>query len=227
MSAETDGCIITFAGMRGSGKTTKLRDLVAESRRLLVGDPEGKYDPGPHDELVIGAAQLRQVIAGRQLLNPYNGFRIVYRDHEAVMRHTCPGVAFALRDCTVLLEELACFCKPSYLPDELDNLIVHGRVRRVNVAGTTREPQEIHDRMFSQADLVYLFHFEPGNGLDRIRRRYKDVAEKLPQLGRFQYELRVQSMGLQEAAVLCKLSSEGHRNLDRKRPPRKAAPARS
>jgi len=224
MSAERDGAIITFAGMRGSGKTTKLTDLVAESRRLLVADPEGKYEPGPHDELVIGSAQLRRVIEERQLLDRHSEFRIVYRDLEPVIRLTAPGVAFALRHCTVVLEELACFCKPNLLPEPLDNLIVHGRVREVNVLGTTREPQEVHDRMFSQADLVYFFHFEPGNGLDRIRRRYKDLAEKLPQLGRFEFALRVQAMGLSEEVVLRKLSSEGHRNLDKRRPARQALP---
>lgn len=215
MSAETDGAIITVAGMRGSGKTTLVRRLVARSRRLLVGDPERKYDPQPGDLVAEGSAQLRQLIDQGQLLNPRAPFRIIYRDQEAVCKVTAPAVAMALRDCTVVLDELAKFCTPSQLPDQLAAVIIDGRVRRVNLIGTTREPQEIHDRCFSQADLVYFFHFEPGNGLDRIRRRYKDLADRLPQLGRLEHELRVQAMGLTEQVVLRKLSGEGTRKLDR------------
>jgi hypothetical protein len=210
-AAPKDGVIITVAGMRGSGKTTKVRQLVRRCRRLLVADPEGKWDPGDGEVLVTSSMELRALIMAGNLLDSDRAFRIVYRDHPNVVRLVAPGVAYALRRCTLVPDELSQFCTPNLLPDPLNNCLAFGREREINIVGTTREPQEIHDRFFSQADLVYFFHFEPGNGLERVLRRYGKLAAELPALGRFEYRVRVGAMGLTEEQVLARLGSEGRK----------------
>lgn len=106
-------------------------------------------------------------------------FRLVYRDDYAVMAEAAPAAAFGVCACTLVVDELAWLCSALRLPRWLGRVIQFGRERGINLLGTTREPQEIHDLIFSQADLVYFFRTDPGNGLDRIRRRYRSLADEL------------------------------------------------
>lgn len=204
-----DGAIITVAGMRGSGKTTLLRRLVERCRRLLVADSEGKWDPDDRSRVVTSPAELEAALADVNAADGVSPFRIVYRDRQEVLEVAGPGAAYALRRCTLVLDEEAHFSNPNGMCKYLDAIVGMGREREVNVLGTTREPQEVHDRLFSQADLVYFFHFEPGNGLDRIRRRFPKLADELPTLARFEYRLHVGAMGLSEQEVLARLGQEG------------------
>lgn len=204
-----DGAIITVAGMRGSGKTTLLRRLVEPCRRLLVADSEGKWDPDDRSRVVTSPAELHAALEDTNAMDGASPFRIVYRDRQEVLQVAGPGAAYVLRRCTLVLDEEAHFSNPNGMCKYLDAIVGMGREREVNVLGTTREPQEVHDRLFSQADLVYFFHFEPGNGLDRIRRRFPKLADELPTLARFESRLHVGAMGLSEKEVLARLGQEG------------------
>jgi len=57
-----------------------------------------------------------------------------------------------------------------------------GRIRRLNILFTTRDPQEIFNAFLSQANRLYFFRIEPGNGLTRVKRDWPQYVERLPQL---------------------------------------------
>ncbi len=180
-----EAAIVLAVGRRGCGKTTKIRELAAKARRALILDPEKKWEPDPGDELIEGGAALLARLAELDAGNPHHAFRIVYRDNEIdkVMSVAGLGAAWTYRNLTLVVDELALLCHANYLPDYMGKILAAGRERRINVLGTTRVPQEIHNRWFDSVDLVYWFHVEPGNGLDRIRRYYgKERASAIGQL---------------------------------------------
>lgn len=99
------------------------------------------------------------------------------------MALAAPGAAFCVRNVTLVFDELAWITPRAQAPAYLSQLVQFGRERRINVLATTREPQEIPDLLFSQVDLAYFFQVQPGNGLDRLRRRYgAELANALPSL---------------------------------------------
>ena len=173
---------VVLVGKAGSGKTTELKRHAAVCRRALIVDVEQEWQLQPGDELVEGHAALFARLRELGAVDPAVPFRLVYHDTVERMQHAAPAAAFATRNLTLIVDELAWLCTAHYLPEFFRRLIQMGRKRRINVLGTTREPQEIHDLFFSQATLKYFFRVEPGNGLDRIRKRYPQLAEALPTL---------------------------------------------
>jgi len=177
--------LIACVGKAGTGKSTKLRELAAPCRRLLVADPDGSWDSdGSAIELETAAALIAYVRA-QQLSDRRRPFRIIYRDKAARLSAAAGGVALALEHCTLLVDEIAWCCRPQYMPDELLQCIQFGRRRRINLLFTTREPQEVHNMLFTQCNLGYFFYMEPGLGLDRLRRWQPALAARLPTLREF------------------------------------------
>lgn len=188
--------IVTATGMKGSGKTTWIRAAVQRCRRAIFCDPEGKWIPQFGTDVVVNSgAELRQYIGDVGATDPRVTFRVVYRDDAdprkpSPMGINAPALAFAIRNCTLVIDEYAWLMTPNSMPPYLRRIIQFGRERRVNLAGTTREPQEVHDFVFSQADLLLIFHTEEGNGLDRLRRRYRTLADVAPGLKNHEYRAR-------------------------------------
>lgn len=184
-----EAAIVVNVGKRGSGKTTNLRELADRSRRLILIDPEKKWDPDPRDVVVEGAAALYGALRAADALDPAAAFRLVYRDRAELMDLAGCGAAFVTRNLTLAIDEIAWLCHAHYLPPQLKQLLQFGRERRVNLLLTTREPQEIHNLFFSQADLLQFFHMDPGNGLKRVQADYPQIAAELPGLAVGNYRI--------------------------------------
>lgn len=183
----SERALVVMVGKAGSGKTTLLRRYVAACRRALIADPEQDWTLGPGDELVDSHRALLDRVQTLNALDPRVPFRLVYRDDADHMAVAAPAVAFAIRNLTLVYDELVWLCHAHYLPEWFKRVLQVGRKRRINLIGTTREPQEIHDMVLSQANLVHFFRTDPGNGLDRIRRRYPELASELPTLPTHEY----------------------------------------
>lgn len=177
--------LIGALGKAGSGKSFKLRELGAPCRRLVVADADGGWELGRGDVLVEGAPALFREIRQRTARDALAPFRVVYRDEADRMAWAAPLAVFAARHCTLLVDELAWLCNPSYAPPPLKSCVQFGRGRRINILYTTREPQEIHNLFLSQANRLYFFRIEPGNGLTRVKRDWPQYVAQLPQLREF------------------------------------------
>lgn len=177
--------LIGALGKAGTGKSSKLRALARPCRRLLVADADGGWPLERGDVLVEGAPALFRAMRQATAANPSGPFRIVYRDEADRMAWAAPLAAFAARDATLLIDELAWLCTPSYAPPPLKQTVQFGRIRRINILYTTREPQEIHNIFLSQANRLYFFRIEPGNGLTRVKRDWPQYVARLPQLREF------------------------------------------
>lgn len=198
--------IIMLAGRRGAGKSTKLKALLEPCRRLLLADPERKWIPGDGELVVESAGALFTTLRDVDALDPRQGFRIIYRDKKDVMQTAAPAAALAVRNLTFAVDELAWLANARFVPAHLLEIVQFGRDRYINLLGTTREPQEVHDMFWSQADLRYFYHIDPGNGLLRIRQFYgKELAEAVAGLSFEGHESRTYG----EEGITAVLGREG------------------
>lgn len=176
----SDNAIVLAVGKKGSGKTYRLQQLAKRCRRAIIADPEGKWPTRRGDGVVTSGLDLVAWLRECGAADPRTKFRVIYRDTADRMALAAPGAAFAIRNLTLVFDELAWITPRAQAPEYLRWLVQFGRERRINLLATTREPQEIPDLIFSQVDLAYFFAMQPGNGLDRVRRRYgADFAESL------------------------------------------------
>lgn len=183
--------IVTLTGQQGSGKTTKMKTLVARCRRALFVDPEGKWDPQLAGDVVVrGKRQLIEHFAAIGATDPAIAFRVIYRGDDAkVMAAAAPALAFGIRNLALVCDEWAWLCRAQFISPYLERCIQFGRERRISMIGTTRDPQEIHNSLFSQANLVFVFRTRPGYGLDRLRRWYPAIASEAPNLNLHEYRV--------------------------------------
>jgi len=173
--------LIGALGKAGTGKSTKIRELAKPCRRLFVVDPEATWEE-PADAVVDGAPAMFAALRQLQAHDRRRPFKLVYRDSFERMRQAAGLAAFAIGHCTVLIDELVWVCSAQYAPPPLLRLVQEGRRKRINILYTTREPQEIHNMFLSQANRLYFYRIERGNGLTRVKRDWPDLAARLPTL---------------------------------------------
>jgi hypothetical protein len=173
--------LIGALGKAGTGKSTKIRELAAPCRRLFVADPEGTWEE-PADVVVDNANAMFAALRELQAYDPHRPFKLVYRDSFDRMRWATGLAVWAIGHCTLLIDELVWVCTAQYAPPPLLRLVQEGRKKRINILYTTREPQEIHNMFLSQANRLYFYRIERGNGLTRVKRDWPDLAAQLPTL---------------------------------------------
>lgn len=185
-----ENAIVGCIGMKGYGKSTLVKALVQPCRRAIFADPEGKWPMQPGDVEVRDGRALWALLGRINATDPAVAFRVVYRDYAPALAQHAPAAAFAMKNCTLVVDEVAWICKASSAPKYLLAIPQFGRERRVNLVWTSRRPQEIHNMLLDQADLIMFFHMEAGLGLDRVRKWNPEIAKDLPALGLHQYRAR-------------------------------------
>ena len=182
--------IVTLTGMQGSGKTTKIRALVAPCRRAIFVDPEGKWPLLPGDVAVRSGRQLTEYLGDVGATDPAVPFRVVYRGDDAKrMATVAPALAFAVRNLSLVVDEWAWLCSATDKPEYILKCIQFGRERYISMIGTTREPQEVPNMLFNQANVVFIFRTQPGYGLDRLRRWYGAAVSEASNLRLHEYRV--------------------------------------
>lgn len=198
-----ENAIVTCIGRKGSGKSTWLKHQAQRCRRAIFADPEGKWPLLPGDVEVRSGEALLGYLGQIGATDPAVPFRVVYRDDYKRMQSYAPGAAFALKNCTLVIDEVKWFCKRQWMPPFLERIPQFGRERRVNLLCTTRRIQEVHDMLIDQADLVVVFRTEPGKGLDMLGEYYPAIANEAPNLNLHEYRMHG------DPRILQLLGSEG------------------
>lgn len=180
--------IIGLVGLRGSGKSTALKEIVCCRDRLVVIDPLGEHRFGHVADLDEGLDVLG-LVADRECfaitIQPGRG------DLESavdVIFETC----FEIGDLWLAIEEVPHFATASWMPEGLDMLARMGRHRGVSVVYTAQRFAELPRRLTATTDVFVLFAQREPSDLQALAGRVgRDVAERverLPLHGRIVYD---------------------------------------
>lgn len=174
-------------GMRGSGKTVKVRNLIKPINRLLIIDTLCKdYSDGVifHD-----LAELRKF-----WLKVYSGdFRLIYRppgDDDVIIEDIAEICTLCLKckNLTLVVEELNIIFDKQRPPKEFNKMIFGGRDPGIELIGVAQRPVGFGRKITSQAKEFDVFsNLEPDD-----LRFFKDylgneAAQAIRSLEKYQY----------------------------------------
>lgn len=182
MSDEEVARIILLMGTTGSGKTYKMRELLAKEDRVFLFNTmsdEKFEDWGVTCDTIQDAITLAQKTEKFRI-------KLEFTDEQRFdflcrcMVKAPMGYA-VFRNCVLAVDELALFTKPQYMPEGLRLLVRLGRHTGARLIATTQRPPDINIFIRSQCKENYLFQMHEKVDLDTFRGRVPDV-DKLVKL---------------------------------------------
>jgi len=200
---EKEAIIKLVFGIRGSGKTVKVRNLIKDTRRLLVVDSKGNdyFDGVSFHSL----AELKSF-----WLKVYSGdFRLIYKppgdDAEVIedIAEMCT-LCEACQNMTLVIEELNIIFDKTRPPTEFNKMIFSGREPGIEFIGVAQRPFGFGRKFTSQAKEFYVFYNrEPGDVRFFKQNLGSEAALAICTLEQYQYVKWVYANGVQKYEV-CK-----------------------
>ena len=190
-------------GIRGCGKTVKVRNLIKDVRRLLVVDTKGYdyYDGVSFHSL----AELKKF-----WLTVYSGdFHLIYKppgDNAQRIEDIAEicTLCDACENMTLVIEELNIIFDDKRPPVEFNKMIFSGREPGIELIGVAQRPARIGVNITSQAKEFYVFYSrEPGDVRFFKQSLGTEAALAICTLEQYQYLKWIYADGVQKHEI-CK-----------------------
>lgn len=200
---DNEAVIKLVFGMRGCGKTVKVRNLIKNIRRLLVVDTLG------HD-YSDGVSFHSFVELKKFWLKVYSGdFRLIYKPpgDESEIREDIAEICTFCEACenmTLVVEELNIIFDENRPPTEFNRMIFSGRKPVVELIGVAQRPFGFGRKLTSQAKEFYVFYNREPSDV-RFFKEYlgSDAALAICTLEQYQYLKWIYADGAQKYEI-CK-----------------------
>lgn len=200
---EKEAIIKLVFGIRGSGKTVKVRNLIKDNRRLLVVDTLC-------NDYFDGVAFHSLTELKRFWLKVYSSdFRLIYKPpgDESEIREDIAEICKLCDACenlTLVVEEINIIFDEKRPPTEFNNMIFSGRKSGIELIGVAQRPFGFGRKLTSQAKEFYIFYNrEPGDVRFFKQSLGTDAALEICTLEQYQYLRWVYADGVQKYEI-CK-----------------------
>ncbi|OHB60898.1 MAG: hypothetical protein A2167_05515 [Planctomycetes bacterium RBG_13_46_10] len=170
-------------GKTGSGKTVKVRNLIADESRVLCFDTTGHdYDDG----VVFYDVKSLKTFWDKVYLKD---FRLIYRPlNEVTEFPLICGLVWKCQDLVFVAEEIDLFCKPNGTPDEVRTILKRGRHRDIRFIGVTQRPYGIDRSVTAMGTEFFIFKTDEPRDVDYLAERFgSQIREQLKVLEQYQY----------------------------------------
>jgi hypothetical protein len=167
-----------------------MAQMVRRARRVIVVDPMHNFNAGPVANRLPGFVIVRSIPELVALLRRVRGgnFRIICQlglnymeEFEAILK-----LALELRNCTLAVDEMWQFCKPTWMPGPLGFIARAWRHRGITLIYTVQRPQLVAADLRENTTQWRLFQLQGQLALDALRGRVADGAiRELPQLPKY------------------------------------------
>jgi len=177
--------IAVVLGQKGCGKTSLVSMLIQEEmhrrNRLIILDTLNDYGEITPEAIAV-------TLDGLKKFGQNAAFRLRYTPKTEADLDTALSLGWEIENVLIVLDESGKWCSPSYMSPGLNSLLNYGRHKRLDALLVARRSIELHRTMTSQADTFYLFHSHEPRDVAYISASISvDVAETVPQLGRYEY----------------------------------------
>ena len=200
---ENEAVIKIVLGIRGSGKTVKVRNLIKDVRRLLVIDTKGyDYNDGVAFHSLAELKKFWHKV--------YQGdFRIIYKPagDDSEIREDIAEICTLCEACenlTLVIEELNIIFDEQRPPTEFNKMIFSGREPGIELIGVAQRPFGFGRKLSSQAKEFYVFYNrEPGDVRFFKQSLGSEAALAICTLEQYQYLKWIYADGVQKYEI-CK-----------------------
>jgi len=176
-------------GIRGGGKTVKLRRLLLDCPRSLTVNTLNR------DGFTNGVTFTTVPDLKRFWLKVYQGnFRLIYSPQHGDIEKTCSEVgeicklSLACGSHTLAIEEMNVLFEDFRVPAEFNQLVFAGREPGIELIGVAQQPTGFGSAMRSQTKEAFLFHTHEEPHLQVFNKLIgKDAAEAIRTLANYQY----------------------------------------
>ncbi len=182
--------VIGCVGLRGSGKSTALREIIRCRPRLVVIDILGEHNFGQRVSNVDGFLEMLEAVSDRE------NYALTLQPGRGELAEVIDAVSDAVFDVgqlTLALEEVPHYCSPASMPEGLDVLARMGRHRNVDLIYTGQRFAELPRRLTATTDFFVLFGQREPRDLEALAGRVgRDVAQQvegLPLHGRLVFDV--------------------------------------
>lgn len=186
---DNEAIVKVIFGIRGSGKTIKLRRLLLDCRRSVTVNTLNR--DGFNQGVVFGnVPDLKKF-----WLKVYRrNFRLIFSPEHGDIEKTCSEVAeicnlcLACGNMTLAIEEMNVLFEDLRVPTEFNHLVFAGRDPGIELIGVAQQPVGFGATMRSMTKEAFLFHAHEDSHLNVFRKLVgKEAAEKIRVLENYQY----------------------------------------
>lgn len=168
LKPELQNRIVAIIGRKGTGKSTRLTEILAAQDRVLVFDPMAEHDWSPNE--IDSLDSLREFFKWNHRKKQWAGNYVpgekIEDEVEAVSR-----IVYQNGNCAFGLDEVGLFCSPGHLPEALGKLIRTGRHKKIDIYWTGLRAGEISRTLTSLTDEFIIFSQTEPRDLDAIATR--------------------------------------------------------
>jgi len=176
-------------GIRGSGKTVKLRRLTLDVHRLLLINTLNR-DGFTNGVVFTDLAELKKFWKKVYTHN----FRIIYSPVHGDIDRACDEVgeicqaAMLCGEMTIAIEEMNVLFEGKRTPRQFNQIIFAGREPGIELIGVAQSPVGFGSAMRSMTQEAYLFHCHERSHLEIFEKLIgRDARSKLPLLKYYEY----------------------------------------
>lgn len=147
--------IVTVLGRKGCGKSTLVREITREHRRVVILDYLGEYGSNVGARVHEG---LRASVAALVRWHRAPRFCLSLRIEDYDDALDLLEVAYESRDYLLVIEEASWLCTASHMPRELARFVRFGRHRGISQLYVAQRPSMVHRDVTSQSDVIVSFN---------------------------------------------------------------------
>lgn len=155
--SKNNASIVAVMGASGSGKSTFIKRAVAKARpaRLLIWDPMREYGEFGQAVHALGDLVVKVTEGGKR-----NRFNLVFQPSNdektrAKQFDIFCGIAMAVGQCVVVVEELKFVTKPSWAPLRWSTVTMQGRHKGLKVIGASQRPASIDKDFLGNCTVIH------------------------------------------------------------------------
>jgi hypothetical protein len=183
---EIQNRIVGLVGRKGSGKSTRLRDLLRYCPRFLVFDVMGEHAEPDHNRFE-SSAKLAQFIKWSREEQNFAGTYVPSGELDEEIEEVA-RLVYARGELCFVCEEVPLYTQAGFMPPLFGKLIRTGRHQQIDIVWTAQRAAEVPRTLTSLTDLWVLFSQTEPRDLSALADRCgRDVADRVVGLGLHDY----------------------------------------
>ena len=185
---EIQNRIVGVVGRKGSGKSTRVHDLLRYCPRFVVFDVMGEH-AGQEGNRLESLASLAHFLKWSREQQTFAGTYVPSGELDEEIEEVS-RLVYARGDLCFVCEEVPLYTQAGYMPPLFGKLIRTGRHQQIDIVWTAQRAAEVPRTVTSLTDLWVLFSQTEPRDLSALADRCgREVADRIAGLGLHDYFL--------------------------------------